>query len=98
MAGLGADVEFYLGKNKTGTYFLFGIGPNVWVYEQLDSIKLMNANNEEMTSNSEKNIIYKPSIEAYIGLQAKWLRLTGGWDSRKGIFGGIGGVIPLSKE
>lgn len=98
MAGLGADVEFYLGKNDTGTYFLFGIGPNVWVYEQLDSIKLMNSRNEEMSSNSEKNIIYKPSIEAYLGLQAKWLKLTGGWDSRKGIFGGIGGVIPLSKE
>lgn len=98
MAGLGADVEFYLGKNETGNYFLFGIGPNVWVYEQLDSIKLMNSRNEEMTSDSNNKVVYKPSIEAYIGLQAKWLRLTGGWDSRKGIFGGIGGVIPLSKE
>jgi len=97
MAGLGADVEFYLGKKDTGTYFLLGIGPNIWTYEQLDSLKLMNANGEEMASNSDNKVVYKPSIEAYLGLQAQWLRLTAGWDSRKGIFGGIGGVIPLSK-
>lgn len=88
----GLEVDFAVG-DKNGNFY-FGIGPNIWVYDQKTLEQLLDSSNNVIKSNTNEKLQSSFGMDANLGFQLYWFRFSIGWDSMKQFYGESGITIP----
>ena len=84
-------------------YFFLGVGGNRWNYTEKINENIFSGEDEVIKSNTNSQLAKEYSLRGYAGVEipirnAVGIRVSGGYDTKKGIYGGIGLNVKLNKK